>query len=128
MPIASKRMVRQDIPRGDTMKSGWICASVLCLLAACGQSDLDTVTFEGARFDGDLRSERSDRAGFVATGGPASVSIEGAKQAALFQVVQHCIAYLGSSDVAWVSGPDVPDEELVLQRDRVVLTGRCVEP
>ncbi|MBO6885732.1 MAG: hypothetical protein JJ869_19455 [Marivita sp.] len=110
------------------MKSGWLCASVLCLLAACGESERDTVTFEGARFGGDLRSERGDRAAFVATGGPASVSLEGAKQAAAYQVVQHCIAYLGSSDAEWVNGPDVADEDLVVQNDRVVLTGRCVEP
>ncbi|MCR9158780.1 MAG: hypothetical protein NXH80_16200 [Rhodobacteraceae bacterium] len=110
------------------MKSGWLCASVLCLLAACGSGELDTVTFDGARFSGDLRSERSDRAGFVATGGPASVSLEGAKQAAAYQVVQHCIAYLGSSDAAWVNGPDVADDQLVIQEDRVVLTGRCAEP
>jgi hypothetical protein len=128
MHILSKRMVRQDIPRGDSMKSGWICASVLCLLAACGRGDLDTVTFDGARFGGDLRSERSDRAGFVARGGPASVSLEGAKQAATYQVVQHCIAYLGSSDVTWINSPDVPDDQLVIEDDRVVLTGRCFEP
>lgn len=110
------------------MKSAWLCASVLCVLAACGENELDIVTFEGARFEGDLRSERSDRAAFVATGGPAAVSVEGAKQAAVYQVVQHCIAYLGSSDVAWVNGPDVADEALVVQEGRVVLTGRCVEP
>ncbi|MCI5111817.1 MAG: hypothetical protein MRY75_14810 [Marivita sp.] len=110
------------------MKPAWICASVLCLLAACGESELDTVTFEGARFAGDLRSERGDRAAFVALGGPASVSLEGAKQAAAYQVVQHCIAYLGSSDVAWVNGPDVADDKLVVQDNRVVLTGRCIEP
>ncbi|MCR9107609.1 hypothetical protein [Marivita sp. XM-24bin2] len=110
------------------MKAGWFCASVLCLLAACGQSELDTVTFEGERFTGDLRSERRDRASFVAQGGPASVSLEGAKQAASYQVVQHCISYLGSSDVAWINGPDVPDDQLLIENDRVVLTGRCIEP
>lgn len=110
------------------MKTGWLCASVLCVLAACGQSELDTVTFEVARFAGDLKSERRDRAGFVAQGGPASVSLEGAKQAAAYQVVQHCIAFLGSSDVAWINGPDVPDDQLLIKNDRVVLTGRCIEP
>ncbi len=110
------------------MKTGWLCASVLCLLAACGQSDLDTVTFEGTRFGGDLRSERGDRAAFVAQGGPASVSLEGSKQAAAYQVVQHCIAYLGSSDVSWTNGPDVPDDQLLIEDDRVILSGRCIEP
>ena len=110
------------------MKSGWVFASGLCLLAACGHNERDIVTFEGVRFAGDLRAERGDRAAFVATGGPASVSLEGAKQAAKYQVVQHCIAYLGTSDAAWVNGPDAPDAELVVTDNRVVLTGRCVEP
>lgn len=110
------------------MKTGWVLVPVLCALTACGQGDLDVVTFEGARFSGDLRSERGDRAAFVASGGPASVSLEGAKQAAEYQVVQHCISYLGSSDVAWTNGPDVDDAELVIVDDEVVLSGRCREP
>ncbi len=110
------------------MKSTWATGAVLLALAACGRGELETVTFEGARFNGDLNSQRSDRAGFVATGGPASVSLEGSKQAARYQVVQHCIAYLGSSDVAWVNGPDVEDAALVIEDNEVVLTGRCIEP
>ena len=110
------------------MKSAWISAPVFALLAACGSSDLDTITYEGARFSGDLRSERSDRAAFVASGGPASVSLEGAKQAAEFQAVQHCISYLGTSDIDWVNGPDVEDSGLVVVENAVVLTGRCSEP
>ncbi|MCK0148759.1 hypothetical protein MWU54_01890 [Marivita sp. S6314] len=110
------------------MKATWVTGAVLLTLAACGRGQLDTVTYDGAVFGGDLKSERSDRAAFVATGGPASVSLEGAKQAAAYQVVQHCIAYLGSSDVVWVNGPDVADTELVITDNEVVLTGRCIEP
>jgi hypothetical protein len=110
------------------MKPAWSIGAVFLILAACGQSELDIVTYDGARFVGDLRSERGDRAAFVATGGPASVSLEGARQAAQFQAVQHCIGYLGSSDVAWINGPDVDDSALVISDDKVVLTGRCSEP
>ena len=110
------------------MKITWAAGILVFALAGCGQSDLDIVVFEGDRFVGDLRSERSDRAAFVATGGPASVSLEGAQQAAQFQAVQHCLAYLGSSDVAWTNGPSEDGSELVVQDDRVVLTGRCSEP
>ena len=110
------------------MKSGWISASVLCVLAACGRGELDTITFEGARFSGDLRSERGDRAAFVASGRPASVSLEGARQAASYQAVQHCIGYLGTSDIAWTNGPDVADSDLTISDNAVILTGRCNEP
>ncbi|SHH25932.1 hypothetical protein [Marivita hallyeonensis] len=110
------------------MKSAWISGALLLALVACGRGELDTVVYEGARFTGDLRSERGDRAAFVASGGPASVSIEGAKQAAEFQVVQHCIRYLGSSDVAWTNGPDVEDAALTIDNNKVVLSGRCIEP
>lgn len=110
------------------MKAAWAASAIILTLAACGRGERDIVTFEGAQYVGDLRSERSDRAAFVATGGPASMSLEGARQAAQYQAVQHCIGYLGSSDVAWVNGPDVDDTALVVQDDRVVLTGRCIEP
>ena len=110
------------------MKPAWIIGAVLLTLAACGRGELDTVTYEGARFNGDLRSERGNRAAFVATGGPASVSLEGARRAAHYQVVQHCIEYLGSSDVAWINGPDVEDSALRIENNKVVLTGRCIEP
>lgn len=110
------------------MKKAWVSSTILVLLAACGSSELDTITFEGARFSGDLRAERGDRAAFVATGGPVSVSLEGARQAAEFQVVQHCISYLGTSDVAWTIGPDTEDAALPTDNNQVVLSGRCVEP
>lgn len=110
------------------MKATWAIGAVFLALAGCGSADRDTITYEGARFSGDLRSERGDRAAFVATGGPASVSLEGASQAAQFQVVQHCIRYLGSSDVAWTNGPDVEDSALQVENDKVVLSGRCIEP
>lgn len=110
------------------MKATWATGIVCLALAGCGQDAFRTVTFEGATFSGGLSSERSDRAAFVATGGPASVSLEGARRAAAFQAVRHCIDYLGSSDVAWVNGPDVEDAALVIDNNEVVLTGRCIEP
>lgn len=110
------------------MKATWALGAVLLVLAACGRGELDTITYEGARFTGDLRTERSDRPGFVATGGPASASLEGARQAAVFQAVQYCIRYLGSSDIAWINGPDVEDAALRIDNNKVVLSGRCVEP
>jgi len=110
------------------MKATWAAGIVFLGLAGCGQSSMKTITYEGAVFSGDLSSDSDDRAGFVATGGPASVSLEGARQAAAFQAVQHCIDYLGSSDIAWVNGPDAEDSALVIQDNEVVLSGRCIEP
>ena len=110
------------------MKSAWAAGAIILTLAACGRGELETVTYEGARFSGDLRSERGDRAAFVATGGPASVSPEGSKRAAAYQAVQHCIAYLGSSDIAWTVGPDTDDTALTIDNNKVVLSGRCIEP
>ena len=110
------------------MKSAWATGLVLLAVSACGRGELDMITYEGNVFGGDLQSERRDRAAFVATGEPASLSLEGAKQAAIYQVNQYCISYLGSSDVAWINGPDVDDADLVVESDEVVLTGRCIEP
>ncbi|MCL3882759.1 hypothetical protein [Marivita sp. GX14005] len=107
------------------MRSVWAGIAALVVLSACGRGSLDTITHEGAVFHGDLTAERSDRASFVATGGPVSVSVEGARRAAVYQANQHCIAYLGTSDIAWArTGEDV----LVADGDMLVLMGRCNEP
>lgn len=110
------------------MKAAWIIGALVLTLAGCGPRAMQTITYEGTVFAGNLRPDRDDRAAFVATGGPAAVSLEGAKQAAEFQVVRHCIDYLGTSDVAWTNGPDVEDTALLIQDNEVVLTGRCIEP
>lgn len=110
------------------MKATWATGIALALLVGCGTDERDVVIFEGQPFVGDIRTTRDDRAAFTVTGGPASVSLEGARQAASYQAVQRCIQYLGSSDVAWTNGPDVDDSALVIVDNEVVLTGRCIEP
>lgn len=107
------------------MKPRWLCVLGLLVCAACGQGQLNSVTFEGTRFSGDLRADRADRATFVARGGPASVSLAGARQAALYQAVQHCIAYIGSSEITWAVGPDAADDQIPIEEDRALLSGRC---
>ena len=110
------------------MKKQVWAGTVLVALSACGDGSHNTIVYEGAGFTGGLSSVRGDRASFVARGGPASASLEGARQAAAYQVVRHCIEYLGSSDVEWINGPDVEDSALVIEDDNVILSGRCIEP
>lgn len=108
------------------MKRIIIAATLLLALAGCGGKN-DDITMDGQRFDGRVSTERGDRAAFVATGGPASASLEGAREAARYEAIKHCISYLGTSDIAWVQGPDAEDAALAIDRDRVILSGRCIE-
>ncbi|MCB1335068.1 MAG: hypothetical protein KDK26_15810 [Roseivivax sp.] len=99
----------------------------LALLAGCGE-DPNAIRFDGQVFKGKGKGDRSDRAYFVATAGPASVSLEGARQAAVYEAYKYCLEYLGTSDIAWENGPDVEDTALQIEDDKLLLSGRCIEP
>lgn len=109
------------------MKTGLLIAAMAIVLAGCG-GDRGDIKIDGKSFGGSAKRERGDRAAFVATGGKASDSLEGARQAAVYEGIKYCLKYLGTSDIAWEQGPDVEDEDLVVDRDRVVFRGRCIEP
>lgn len=110
------------------MKIKWAVFASVIVLAACGRNELDQILFEDQVFSGDIDFNKDDRTAFVTRGGPASMSLEGSRQVAVYRAVQHCLEYLGSSDIAWTSGPDVADENLLIQDGEIVLTGRCIEP
>lgn len=110
------------------MKAAWAAGALVLILAGCGRGETDRIVFEDEVFYGNLKADRNDRTSFVARGGPASGSLEGARQAASYQAVQHCIGFLGTSDIEWINGPDVEDTALMIEDDEVVLSGRCVEP
>ena len=101
---------------------------LLLMVAGCGDRHANRLTIEGQPFSGGAKADRDDRAAFTATGGPVSVSLDGARQAAAFEAVKYCIGYLGSSDIAWSQSPDAPEAELEIENDRVTVSGRCLEP
>lgn len=108
------------------MKRISIGLGMLLVLGACS-GGVNQLTIDGQSYSGKARADRDDRAQFVAQAGPASASLENARQAAAFEAVQYCIDYLGTSDIAWINPPDAPEEALLIDNNEVVVQGRCVE-
>lgn len=96
-------------------------------LAACGE-DPNAIRFDGQVYRGKAKAERGERDLFTVSAGPASASLDGAVQAAEYEAVKYCIKYLGTSEIAWVRGPDTVETGPTIEGDRLVLTGRCVDP
>ena len=57
--------------------------------------------------------------------GPASASLEGAREAGRYEAIRYCIDNFGSSDITWIAGPDAEDGTLTIANDRLQLRGTC---
>lgn len=98
---------------------------VLLALAGCGGGN--AYQYGGMRFPGDAKGIKDNRKQFVATAGPVSASIDGARAAASYEAIKYCIDYLGSSDIRWTIGPDTPPSQLPIEKDKLTYRGECLE-
>lgn len=98
-------------------------------LSACGTNHADRrIRFDGEIFRGNAKAQdRADRRAFVATAGPVSRSLEGARQAVSYEATKYCIKWFGISDVAWEIDPQADAAALPMDNDKLVLRGTCVE-
>lgn len=108
---------------------------ILCLLvstmvlSACGKNYGDRrVRFDGEVFRGNAKAlDRADRRGFVATAGPVSRSLKGAREAVRYEGTKYCIRWFGVSDIDWVVDPLAEGATLPIDNDKIILRGTCVE-
>lgn len=96
----------------------------LAVLAACNDKD-EAVAFDGQYFRAKVSKVDKQRDQFTVTVGPASASLDGAKEAGRYEATRYCIAQYGTSDKEWVVGPDSPNEALKIEGDKLVLRGAC---
>lgn len=97
--------------------------AVAGLLAACG-SEAEDVAFDGQFYRTGI-SDLDERHKFQVTAAPVSASLLGAREAARYEATIFCVNEYGSSDIAWVVGPDDPDEVLPISNDTLTLEGAC---
>ncbi|WP_298842113.1 hypothetical protein [uncultured Roseobacter sp.] len=93
------------------------------LLVGCGPDD-DTIFFDGQFYRSNAKKD-GERHQFRATARPVSASVEGAREAARYEAIAYCVRNYGSSDILWVTDPDVPADELLIEDDTLTLTGAC---
>jgi hypothetical protein len=101
-----------------------ICAALA--VSACSRSE-NRVAFDGVFFKGKVSAARNDRQNFVSTVRQVSKSLQGARAAAEYEAIRHCLRYYGTSDITWVVGPETPDAQLTLDRDTLSYSGSCSE-
>lgn len=95
------------------------------LLSACTERKADRIAFDGQFFRTSSKKLDKDRMDFEVTVRGASASIEGAVAAGEYEATRYCIGNFGTSNVAWINGPDGGDGRLSVSNDRLVLTGTC---
>lgn len=113
--------------RTPRLRSGVIIGAALsCLIAvsACGIND-NRPGFDGHQFRAKLSKVDKQRDQIVVTVSDASKSLVGAREAGRFEATKYCISQFGSSNVAWVNGPDAEDADLVIKDGKLELRGAC---
>lgn len=97
----------------------------LAVLAGCGGSDDKRVAFDGQFFRTKVANVEKQRDEFVTTVQGVSKSFEGARGAALHASNAYCVSTYGSSEIAWVVGPDTPPSQLRIVDDTLTYRGTC---
>jgi hypothetical protein len=103
----------------------------LGLAASCGvleDRQNRAVTFEGIRFNADVRGSGEEGRDMVITVRPASVNVGAALEAGRYEAVKYCLRNFGGSDAEWQIGPDTPPEQITVTDDTITLVGRCTQP
>ncbi len=101
-----------------------LCLAALVATSACSsiQKD-DGIRFDGQRFNiKAARVSKEDRSSFVVNASPASATMAGAQEAAVYGGTRYCIQEYGTSLIAWAQGPDDTPQ---LDGDKLVLKGQC---
>lgn len=98
-----------------------LCGGVL---AGCTSAE-DRILFDGQFYNAKLRKVERQLDTFVVTVRPVSKSLQGAREAGLYEATVYCINAFGSSDIIWTVGPEAPEENLGIDKDTLTLQGRC---
>lgn len=109
------------------MKHIVILLAALPVLTACGDSARNMHSFDGQSYSGRTKGVSRGSVDFVATVRGVSRSLEGAREAAVYEGTKYCITNFGTSDILWTNAPDAEADALAIDRDTLTVTGRCVE-
>lgn len=80
------------------------CVSA-ALMGCVSKEARNILPFEGIYFKVKVKGPRQDRAHFTAEVRDAAQSEKGARQAVHYEATKYCIAYFGTSTIAWESDP-----------------------
>lgn len=103
----------------------WIAILLIMFCVSCGESYTDNQhAFDGVKFSASLKVEKDAPEAFSLRVKKATKSVVGAREAGRYEATKYCVEKFGTSDIAWIMGPDSPDLEL--ENGNFNLTGSCV--
>lgn len=107
---------------------GWglLFLAAAAMLAGCTKRE-DRVLFEGEYFRTKVsKADRDNPQDFVVQVPDISKNFEAAREAGRFEATRYCVQTFGTSDIVWTAGPDVDPDSLLIEKDRLTLTGSCL--
>lgn len=107
------------------LRGGLLALCALAVLAGCSNNK-NRVLFDGEYFRTKAKSASEDRLSFVVRVPSVDRSLEGAREAGAYEGARYCIENFGTSEIAWVQGPDGDAGTLVVDGNTLTLSGRCV--
>ncbi|MBY5932235.1 hypothetical protein KUV51_04420 [Tateyamaria omphalii] len=105
--------------------TGILLIAALVLTACSGERRAERVAFDGVFFRANSSKVDKQRDQFEVSVSPVSASLEGAREAGRYEAIRYCIKQFGSSDIAWIEGPDAEDGTLRTNGDKLILRGAC---
>lgn len=94
------------------------------LLGACTLAQ-NRILFDGQFYNASVRKVDRQLDVFTVTAKPVSKSLQGAREAGLYEGTSYCVRTYGSSDIVWTAGPDAAEGQLNIDKDTLTLQGRC---
>ncbi len=104
-----------------------LCGAMILLaliLAACDRRE-DRLPFDGQFFRSDTKVIDKNKEHISVTVRPVSASLQGAREAGLYEATRYCIENYGTSNIEWVASPDAEEENLAIEKDTLTLEGMC---
>lgn len=108
--------------------SARVCLTLLAAviaLGACSRSQ-DRVYFDGKYFRTKAKHTSDDRQSFFVKVPRIDQGLAAGREAGRYEGTLYCVENFGTSEIAWVNGPDADDADLNIDGNTLVLNGRCV--
>ena len=117
----------KSLVRTDMRPALWFSLLLMAvlLLSACDGVRADKVAFDGVYFRSTSTAIEKQRDFFEIKTTPASSSLDGAREAGRYEATRYCIENFGTSNMAWINGPDAENGSLTIDDDSLILRGTC---
>tara|TARA_R110000737_G_scaffold181429_4_gene204950 strand:- start:541 stop:912 length:372 start_codon:yes stop_codon:yes gene_type:complete len=112
-------------------RAGVFAALALLALTGCTNEVMSGIrnggrpAFDGQYFRAKLTANPEDPRAFTVAVAKPEKSLTGAREAARYEGVQHCIKYYGDSVITWAVGPDSPPTAMVMSENGMLFSGMC---